>query len=328
MTSPNGSGSDPSPRFQGAITALVTPFAADGSLDEAAFRRLVEIQCAAGIDGLLPCGTTGESPTLSERERDILLETSVEIADRRLGGKRPAVIAGTGTNDTAASIRLTKRAAQLGADAALIVAPYYNKPDGRMMDAHFRAIADEGGLPVVVYNVPGRTASNIDADVFLRMAQHPRIVAVKEASANLEQIARICRDRPEHVTVLSGDDAWTLAVLAMGGHGVISVCSNEIPGEMAAVCAAGLAGDFAEALRLHERFLPLMLGNFKGGPNPVPVKAAMQLLGLLAGDTLRQPLLPMEDNARAGMASILREVGLLDGEGRPTSNATVAAARA
>jgi 4-hydroxy-tetrahydrodipicolinate synthase len=317
MTSPDGSGRNPTPRFQGAITALVTPFAADGSLDEAAFRRLVERQCEAGIDGLLPCGTTGESPTLSERERDVLVAASIEIADRRIGGKRPAVIAGTGTNDTAASIRLTKRAAQLGADAALVVAPYYNKPDGRMLEAHFRAVADEGGLPVVVYNVPGRTASNVEADVFLRTAEHPRIVAVKEASANLEQIARICRDRPEHVTVLSGDDAWTLAVLAMGGHGVISVCSNEIPGEMTALCAAGLSGDFAAALRLHERFLPLMLGNFKGGPNPVPVKAAMQLMGLLEGDTLRQPLLPMEDRARPGMAATLREVGLLDEAGRP-----------
>jgi 4-hydroxy-tetrahydrodipicolinate synthase len=316
MTTRDGSSSGSSPWFSGAITALATPFTPDGALDETAFRRLVEFQCQAGIDGLLPCGTTGESPTLSEAERDRLVAIAVETAERRRGGKRPAVIAGTGTNDTAASIRLTKRAAQLGADGALIVAPYYNKPDGRMMDAHFRAVADEGGLPVVVYNVPGRTASNIDADVFLRMAEHPRIVAVKEASANLDQIARICRERPAHVSVLSGDDAWTLAVLAMGGHGVISVCSNEIPAEMAALCAAGLAGDFAAARRLHDRFLPLMQGNFKGGPNPVPVKAAMQLLGLLETDHLRQPLLPLEDNARAGMAATLREVGLLDDAGR------------
>jgi 4-hydroxy-tetrahydrodipicolinate synthase len=326
MTATNGSGPQAGPRFQGAITALVTPFREDGSLDEAAFRRLVEFQCRAGIDGLLPCGTTGESPTLSDAERDRLLAIAIEIADQRLGGKRPAVIAGTGTNDTAVSIRLTRRAAQLGADGALVVAPYYNKPDGRMMEAHFRAIADEGGLPLVVYNVPGRTASNIEADVFLRIAQHPRIVAVKEASANLEQIARICRDRPEHVTVLSGDDAWTLAVLAMGGHGVISVCSNEIPGEMAALCAAGLAGEFTEARRVHERFLPLMLGNFKGGPNPVPVKAAMRLLGLLESDALRLPLLPMEDRGREGMAATLREVGLLNEAGRPVASAVAAGA--
>jgi 4-hydroxy-tetrahydrodipicolinate synthase len=312
--------------LQGAMTALVTPFAADGLLDEAAFRRLVEFQCRAGIDGIVPCGTTGESPTLLANERERLIVASVEIADQRIAGKRPAVIAGTGTNDTAASIRLTKRAAQLGADAALIVAPYYNKPDGRMMDAHFRAIAEEGGLPVVVYNVPGRTGANIEADVFLRLAEHPGIVAIKEASANLDQIARICRERPEHVAVLSGDDAWTLAILAMGGDGVISVASNEIPTEMSALCAAGLAGDFAEARRLHERFLPLMQGNFKGGPNPVPVKAAMQLLGLLESGTLRLPLLPMDDAGNAGMAATLREVGLLDEHGAPVASVTGAGA--
>lgn len=312
--------------LRGAITALATPFAADRSLDEAAFRRLVEFQCRSGIDGIVPCGTTGESPTLSADERERLIAASVEIADQRIAGKRPAVIAGTGTNDTAASIRLTKRAAQLGADAALIVAPYYNKPDGRMMDAHFRAVADEGGLPVVVYNVPGRTGSNIEADVFLRLAEHPGIVAVKEASANLDQIARICRERPAHVSVLSGDDAWTLAILAMGGDGVISVASNEIPAEMTALCAAGLAGDFAEARRLHDRFLPLLLGNFRGGPNPVPLKAAMRMLGLLESDVLRLPLLPMDDKGRALMAATLREVGLLDERGSPIPGATGATA--
>ena len=305
----------PGPMLTGAMTALVTPMTPDRELDEAAFRRLVEFQCTSGIDGLVPCGTTGESPTLGNNERDRLLAISVEVADRRLGGKRPAVIAGTGTNDTAASIRLTKRAAQLGADAALIVAPYYNKPDGRMMDAHFRAIADEGGLPVVVYNVPGRTASNIDADVFLRLAEHPGIVAIKEASANLDQIARICREVPDHVSVLSGDDAWTLALMAMGGHGVISVCSNEIPAEMVALCAAAAAGDFGEALRIHDRFLPLFQGNFRGGPNPVPVKGAMALMSLLATDTLRLPMLPLDDKGRAAMAATLREVGVLDAAG-------------
>lgn len=305
----------PGPMLTGAMTALVTPMTPDRELDEAAFRRLVEFQCASGIDGLVPCGTTGESPTLSNNERDRLLAISVEVADRRLGGKRPAVIAGTGTNDTAASIRLTKRAAQLGADAALIVAPYYNKPDGRMMDAHFRAIADEGGLPVVVYNVPGRTAANIDADVFLRLAEHPGIVAIKEASANMDQIARICRDVPDGVSVLSGDDAWTLALMAMGGHGVISVCSNEIPAEMVALTAAAAAGDFREALRIHDRFLPLFQGNFKGGPNPVPVKGAMALMGLLATDTLRLPMLPLDDKGRAAMAATLREAGVLGAAG-------------
>ena len=326
MTSSTNPSPGSGPMLRGAITALATPFAADRSLDEAAFRRLVEFQCRSGIDGIVPCGTTGESPTLSADERERLIAASVEIADQRIAGKRPAVIAGTGTNDTAASIRLTKRAAQLGADAALIVAPYYNKPDGRMMDAHFRAVADEGGLPVVVYNVPGRTGSNIEADVFLRLAEHPGIVAVKEASANLDQIARICRERPAHVSVLSGDDAWTLAILAMGGDGVISVASNEIPAEMTALCAAGLAGDFAEARRLHDRFLPLLLGNFRGGPNPVPLKAAMRMLGLLESDVLRLPLLPMDDKGRALMAATLREVGLLDERGSPIPGATGATA--
>ena len=151
---------------------------------------------------------------------------------------RVRVVAGTGTNDTAATIRATRRAAELGADAALVVAPYYNRPDGRMLEAHYRAIADEGDLPIVVYNVPSRTGTNVDADTFLRLAEHPRVVAVKEASGNLEQIARICRDRPRDVAVLAGDDAWTLPVLALGGDGVVSVASNEIPGELVALCAA------------------------------------------------------------------------------------------
>ena len=216
---------------------------ADGTLDEAAFRRLVRWQILAGIDGLVPCGTTGESPTLSPEERERLIATTVEVAAERPSRDRIRVVAGTGTNDTAATIRATRRAAELGADAALVVAPYYNRPDGRMLDAHFRAIADEGDLPIVVYNVPSRTGTNVDADTFLRLAEHPRIVAIKEASGNLEQIARICRDRPRDVAVLAGDDAWTLPVLAMGGDGVVSVASNEIPGELVALCAAAHAGD-------------------------------------------------------------------------------------
>ena len=150
-----------------------------------------------------------------------------------------------------------------------------------MLEAHFRAIADEGDLPIVVYNVPSRTGANVDADTFLRLAEHPRVIAVKEASGNLEQIARICRDRPRDVAVLAGDDAWTLPILAMGGDGVVSVASNEIPGELVALCAAALAGDWETARRIHERWLPLFLGNFRGGPNPVPAKAALRLMGLL-----------------------------------------------
>jgi 4-hydroxy-tetrahydrodipicolinate synthase len=314
--SPPAAATNPTrPFLRGAFTALVTPFASDGTLDETSFRRLVRWQIMAGIDGLVPCGTTGESPTLSADERERLIAATVEVAAERPSRGRVRVIAGTGTNDTAATIRATRRAAELGADAALVVAPYYNRPDGRMLEAHFRAIADEGDLPIVVYNVPSRTGTNVDADTFLRLATHPRIVAVKEASGNLEQMARICRDRPGHVAVLAGDDAWTLPLLALGGDGVVSVASNEIPGELAALCAAARAGDWDTARRIHERWLPLFLGNFRGGPNPVPVKAALELMGLLETDTVRGPLLPLDASGRGAMAAILRDLGLVEATG-------------
>jgi 4-hydroxy-tetrahydrodipicolinate synthase len=302
------------PALRGAFTALVTPFTPDGALDEAAFRRLVRWQILAGIDGLVPCGTTGEAPTLSTEERERLIALAVEAAAERPSRSRVTVIAGTGTNDTAATIRATRRAAALGADAALVVAPYYNRPDQRMLEAHFRAVADEGDLPIVVYNVPSRTASNVEADTFLRLAEHPRVIGVKEASGNLDQIARICRDRPRDVAVLAGDDAWTLAVMVMGGDGVISVASNEIPGEMTALCAAARAGDWEQARRIHERWLPLFRANFAGGPNPVPVKAAMALMGLMS-DTVRLPLLPLADEARDRLLAILRDGGLVEAGG-------------
>jgi 4-hydroxy-tetrahydrodipicolinate synthase len=303
------------PLLRGAFTALVTPFTADGALDEAAFRRLVRWQIMAGIDGLVPCGTTGESPTLSVDERDRLIAATVEVATERASRDRVRVVAGTGTNDTAATIRATRRAAELGADAALVVAPYYNRPDARMLDAHFRAVADDGDLPIVVYNVPSRTGTNVDADTFLRLAEHPRVIAVKEASGNLEQIARICRERPRDVAVLAGDDAWTLPILAMGGDGVVSVASNEIPGELVALCAAARAGDWDAARRIHERWLPLFLGNFRGGPNPVPAKAALVLMGLLDSDAVRAPLLPLDPDGRAAMAVTLRDLGLVEARG-------------
>jgi 4-hydroxy-tetrahydrodipicolinate synthase len=303
------------PTLRGAFTALVTPFTADGALDEPAFRRLVRWQILAGIDGLVPCGTTGESPTLSTDERERLIAATVEVVRERASRDRVRVIAGTGTNDTAATIAATRRAATLGADAALIVAPYYNRPDGRMLEAHFRAVADDGDLPIVVYNVPSRTATNVDTDTFLRLAEHPRVIAVKEASGNLDQIARICRDRPRDVAVLAGDDAWTLPILAMGGDGVVSVASNEIPGELVALCAAARAGDWDAARRIHERWLPLFQGNFRGGPNPVPAKAALALMGLLETDMVRAPLLPIDPDGRAAMAVTLRGLGLLEPTG-------------
>jgi 4-hydroxy-tetrahydrodipicolinate synthase len=304
------------PALRGAFTALVTPFTATGEVDEAAYRSLAEWQVLAGIDGLVPVGTTGEAPTLSPDERDRLIGIAVAAAATSASPSRPAVVAGTGTNDTRASIEATRRAAALGADAALVVAPYYNRPDQRMLEAHFRAIADEGGLPVVVYNVPSRTGSNVEADTFLRLAEHPRVIAVKEASGNIEQLAVICRDRPSNVAVLAGDDAATLAVLAMGGDGVVSVAANQVPGELVALCAAARAGDWVEARRIHVRWLPLFRANFQGAPNPVPAKAALVAMGLLERDDLRAPLLPLADAPRLRLVELLRTLGLVDGGGR------------
>jgi 4-hydroxy-tetrahydrodipicolinate synthase len=305
----------PRPALRGALTALVTPFAADGTVDEEALRRLVRWQVLAGIDGLVPCGTTGEAPTLTPVERDRVIAITVETVAERASRGRVPVVAGTGTNDTAATVAATRRAAALGADAALVVAPYYNRPDGRMLEAHFRAIADDGDIPIVVYNVPSRTGTNVPVDVFLRLAEHPRVIAIKEASGNLEQIARICRNRPRDVAVLAGDDAWTLPVLALGGDGVVSVASNEIPGELVALCAAAMAGDWDGARGIHERWLPLFFDNFAGGPNPVPVKAALALMGLLDADAVRLPLLPLAPGARADLLATLRGLGLAEATG-------------
>jgi 4-hydroxy-tetrahydrodipicolinate synthase len=303
------------PTLHGAFTALVTPFTADGAVDEPAFRRLVQWQLLAGIDGLVPCGTTGEAPTLTPAERERLIAATVEVAADRPSRSRVRIVAGTGTNDTRATIGATRRAAELGADAALVVAPYYNRPDARMLEAHFRAVADEGDLPIVVYNVPSRTGTNVDAGTFLRLAEHPRVVAIKEASGNLDQIATICRDRPRDVAVLAGDDAWTLPILALGGDGVVSVASNEIPAELVALCDAARAGDWEEARRIHARWLPLFLGNFRGAPNPVPAKAAMTLMGLLDGDAVRAPLLPLDPDATAALAVTLRSLCLVEARG-------------
>jgi len=296
-------------RLRGALTALVTPFTATGAIDESAVIRLVERQIDAGIDGLVPVGTTGESPTLTADEDARVIELTIETVRRRgLAGRIP-VVAGTGSNDTRSTITYTRRAAELGADAALVVSPYYNKPDQRMLEAHYRAVADEGGLPVVVYNVPGRTGSNVNADTTLRLAEHERIIAVKEASANLEQIMTISRDRPDGFAILSGDDSWALPIMGVGGDGVISVASNEIPETMVALCAAALAGDWNTARAIHERHLDLFRINFITS-NPVPVKAALAEMGLIS-DGLRQPLLPLADTERAQLRAVLGDLGLL-----------------
>ena len=256
-------------QLRGAFTALVTPFTSSGAIDEDTFRSLVRRQIDSGIHGLVACGTTGETPTLSHEEDEWVIATTLEIASERPSRARVRVIAGTGSNSTATAIRATRRAAEIGVDAALVVAPYYNKPDQRMLESHFRAVADEGDLPIIVYNVPGRTGVNVEAATLLRLAEHPRIVAVKEASANMDQIATILRDRPAGFSVFAGDDTWTMPMLALGGDGVICTCSNEIPGEMAEMCDAAFAGDWDTARRIHERWLPLMKANFAGGPNQI-----------------------------------------------------------
>jgi 4-hydroxy-tetrahydrodipicolinate synthase len=304
--------STPIPSLRGAYTALVTPFLPDGSLDEEAVVRLVERQIDLGIDGLVPVGTTGESPTTTHDEDDRIITLTVETVRRRgLTGTLP-VIAGTGSNDTSTVVEATQRAKAMGADAALVVAPYYNKPDQRMLEAHYLKVADEGGLPIVVYNVPGRTGTNIEPATLMRIARHPGVIAVKEASGNIEQIMTILRDRPATLRVLSGDDSMTYPMLAMGGDGIISVASNQVPDVMAKLCAAAFAGDWETARALHFQYLDLMRVNFIA-PNPVPVKAAMAEMGLIH-DVLRQPLLPMVEEQRPRLRAALRGVGLLADE--------------
>jgi 4-hydroxy-tetrahydrodipicolinate synthase len=290
--------------FRGAGTALVTPFDAAGDLDLAAFRRLVRRQVESGIDFLVPCGTTGETPTLSAAEQERLVALTLEEA----AGKVP-VLAGAGSNDTRKAVELARTMAGLGAQGVLSVGPYYNKPTPEGFFRHFSAVADASPVPVVIYNVPGRTGSNLDARTLLRLAAHENLAAVKEASGSLAQIMEILRDRPSGFSVLSGDDAFTLAVMAHGGEGVISVVSNEVPREMHELAAAGLRGDFEAARRIHDRLLELMNLNFMES-SPVPVKAALALLGLCA-ESYRLPLCPPQDSTREALRGALRRLGLL-----------------
>jgi len=290
--------------FAGAGTALVTPFTRDGALDERSLRRLVKRQVEEGIDVLIPCGTTGESVTLSTDEQRRVIDITLEEA----GGQVP-VLAGAGSNDTRATIDRAKSAAAAGATGVLIVGPYYNKPTPEGFYRHFVAVAEAVTVPVVVYNVPGRTGSNIDVKTQLRLASHPNITAVKEASGNLGQIMEIVRDAPAGFEILSGDDAMTLAILAAGGKGVISVVSNQIPRAMHDLVAAGLRGDFAEARRIHYRFLRLMSLNFVES-SPVPVKAGLALMGLCE-ESYRLPLCPPLDSTRDALKKELQALGLM-----------------
>ncbi len=290
--------------FAGAGTALVTPFTRDGAVDEPALRRLVRRQIEGHIDVLVPCGTTGESATMTAAEQERVVAVTIEEAQ----GEVP-VLAGAGSNDTRVAIDKAKRMAALGADGVLSVGPYYNKPTAEGFHRHFSAVAEASPVPVVVYNVPGRTGSNIDAKTLLRLATHANIVAVKEASGNLGQVAEILRDRPSGFEVLSGDDAFTLAFMAHGGEGVISVVSNQVPGPMHDLVAAAARGDFAESRRIYNRLLRLMNLNFVES-SPIPVKASLALLGLCE-ESYRLPLCPPSDATREALRSALRELELL-----------------
>ena len=294
--------------LRGCATALVTPFTSDGAVDVERLRALIEYQIAGGIRMLVPCGTTGESATMSDEEDQLVIKTTVEVADGRA-----KVIAGTGSNSTAAAIQYSQTARDLGVDAVLSVAPYYNKPTQEGLYAHFRAIAESvSDLPVVIYNVPGRTSSTISAETTVKLAREvENIVAVKEASGSLPLIMEILRSRPDGFRVISGDDSFTLAIIALGGDGLISVASNEIPGLMNQLVDLALAGNWDEARALHYRLLPLLEANFIES-SPGPVKAAMALMGLIE-ENFRLPLVPVQEKSRTRLREVLRELGLVQG---------------
>ncbi len=290
--------------FRGVGTALITPFEDNGSFDEAAFEQFVNWQIEEGINFLVPCGTTGENPALTADEHRRVVELTVKTANRRV-----PVLAGAGSNSTPRAVELAQQAVDLGADGILTITPYYNKPTPDGLLRHFGAQAEavermKSGFPMIMYNVPGRTGLNMTAETTLRMARElPNVIGVKEASANMEQILTILRERHEGFFVLSGDDAWTLPLLAAGSEGVISVASNEVPRLMRQLVDE-------KSVAIQNRLLPLLLGNFIES-NPGPAKAAMKMMGILESDTLRPPLAPMTEANREKLRAILKECGLL-----------------
>jgi 4-hydroxy-tetrahydrodipicolinate synthase len=292
--------------MRGCATALVTPFKSNGSIDEARMRALVDRQINGGVKLLVPCGTTGESATMTEEEDARVIAMTIDVARGRA-----KVIAGAGSNSTAAAIEYSQRARDLGADALLQVAPWYNKPTQEGLYAHFRAIAEAvPDVPIMLYNVPGRTSSNIAAQTTVRLARDcENIVAVKEASGNLSQIMEILHERPAGFSVLSGDDAVTLPLIALGAEGIVSVASNEVPDLMSQMTNLALAGKWDEARVLHYRLLPLLEINFIES-SPGPVKAAMALMGLL-DENFRLPLVPITEKSRTKIREVINDLGLL-----------------
>jgi 4-hydroxy-tetrahydrodipicolinate synthase len=289
--------------FTGVGTALITPFTKSGALDEAAITRLAKRQVDNGVHFLVPCGTTGETPTLSAAERRRVVELTLAAANGRV-----PVMAGAGGYDTQEVVHLSKEMQGLGVQGLLQVTPYYNKPTPEGLYAHFSKIAEATTLPIVLYNVPGRTGCNIDAATLARLATIPHVVGVKEASGNITQMVEICRAVPPDFLVLSGDDALTLPLMAIGGRGLISVASNAIPREMSQMVEAAERGDYAQARQIHHRLVPLMLGNFIES-NPGPVKFAMAAMGLCE-EAYRLPMVPPRPASQEKIRGFLKELGL------------------
>jgi len=291
--------------FTGCGTALVTPFGEDLSLDERALRRLIRRQIDGGIDFLVPCGTTGESPTLTRAEHVRVVAITVEEAD----GAVP-VLAGAGGYNTAEVISLGNELQRIGVDGLLSVNPYYNRPTQEGLYQHFKAIADGVPLPIVLYNIPGRTSVNIETPTLRRLADVENIVAVKEASGNIGQMAAVAHAMPDRFDILSGDDAITIPLIALGGRGIVSVVSNEIPAEMTRLTHMAMEGDFAAARAIQRAWMPLMEMNFIES-NPIPLKTAMALMGLLQ-PVWRLPMTPPSPQTRAKVSAVLQSLGLLD----------------
>jgi 4-hydroxy-tetrahydrodipicolinate synthase len=289
--------------FTGVGTALITPFTKSGALDEAAIKRLAKRQIDNGVHFLVPCGTTGETPTLSAAERRRVVELVLEAAN----GHVP-VMAGAGGYDTQEVVHLAKDMQSVGVQGLLSVTPYYNKPTPEGLYRHFSAIAEATSLPIVLYNVPGRTGCNIEAATLARLATIPRVIGVKEASGNIQQMVEICRAVPADFLVLSGDDALTLPLMAIGGRGLISVASNAIPAAMASMVEAAERGDYVAARQMHQRLVPMMLGNFVES-NPGPVKFAMAVMGLCE-EVYRLPMVSPRPASQEKIIALLKELGI------------------
>lgn len=295
-------------KLRGCGTALVTPFKRDGSLDEPALRKLVRWQVESGIDFLVPCGTTGETPTLTHDEWLRVVDLTIETANGRV-----PIMAGATSNNTREAVAKAKEiSARPGVDYVLTATPYYNKPTQEGIFQHFQAIAEASEKPLMLYNIAGRTGANIETPTLLRLAEIPNIMAVKEASGNISQIAEVCASVPEDFQVFSGDDAITLAVIGLGGSGIVSVVSNEIPAEMMRLTQAALANKWDTARTLFRKYLPLMQANFIES-NPGPAKAVLAMMGRME-EVLRLPLVPMKKDTRAKLAKIVAEVGLLQSQ--------------